>query len=75
MKIQVWHIEPHPYDSSFDSAIERDYHRALSIAQDAIELLVDDASEEDLDNGKICQVKVWRTWMEEDEYNELTSPE
>lgn len=69
--IEVWHIEPHPYDSQFDVAVERDWAKAVSIAQDAIETLADDASDEDLNGGKVIQVKMWRTKMLESEYLEL----
>lgn len=40
-EILVWSIEPHPYDSSYDSFIELDYAKAMDAAKDAAEHLME----------------------------------
>ncbi len=65
--VLVWQITPHPTDSSFDTCVERDYHKAVELAKEAIENWVDQADEECL-KGDGVTVSMKLILMRLDEY-------
>jgi hypothetical protein len=68
-KIMVWLIEPHPYNNSqYDGCIVRDYQKAMDTAWDAVEMVMDNADEDDLKDGSMVSVKIGLRKMTVEEY-------